>query len=94
MINDDDLVGLAKSCVEICEVLRLGVEGKDIDDLSDPVQKAIADLKKFAHPSDTHSSARQIMVFLAQRTKLKKRSKHTPKGIRLFGGLAPSMIKR
>ena len=59
MINDDDLVGLAKSCVEICEVLRVGVEGKDIDDLSDPVQKAIADLKKCAHPNDTHSSARR-----------------------------------
>ena len=48
MINDDGLVGLAEDCINICEVLRIGIEGKNINELSKLVQKAIADLEKCA----------------------------------------------
>jgi len=49
MINDDDLVGLAEDCISICEVLRIGIEGKNIDDLSNLVKKAIRNLEGCAH---------------------------------------------
>ena len=56
MVNDDDLVGLAEDCIKICEVLRLGTEGKNVDDLSNLVQAAIADLEECAHSIDSRSS--------------------------------------
>ena len=56
MVNDGDLVGLAEDCIEICEVLKLGIEGKNADDLSNLVQTAIADLEGCAHSIDPHSS--------------------------------------
>jgi len=46
MIDDDDFVGLAEDCIKICEVqLRPGIEGKNVDDLSNSVHAAIADLE-------------------------------------------------
>ena len=48
MINDDGLVWLAEDCINICEVLRIGIEGKDVSELSKLAQKAIADLEKSA----------------------------------------------
>ena len=46
VINDDDIVGRAEDCVDICEVHKIGVEGKDLSDLmSNSVRKAIADLE-------------------------------------------------
>ena len=38
MINDDDFVGLAEDCINICDVLWAGVERKNIDDLSNSVK--------------------------------------------------------
>ena len=53
MVNDDDLVRLAEDCIKICEVLRTGVEGKNVEDLSQPVKTAIADLGVYAHSTHT-----------------------------------------
>lgn len=44
MINDDDFVGLAEDCINICDVLWAGVERKNIDDLSNSVKEAIVNL--------------------------------------------------
>ena len=63
MINDDDLVGLAEDCISICEVLRIGIEGKNINDLSNLVKKAIADLERCAHSIGSKSWRTQIMVY-------------------------------
>jgi len=49
VINDDDLVGLAEDCISICEVLKVGVEGKDLSGLSNLVKKAVADLEGCVH---------------------------------------------
>ena len=49
MINDGDFVELAQDCINICEVLRVGIEGKNIDELSNSVKRAIEDLKGCVH---------------------------------------------
>ena len=49
MINDDDFVGLAEDCINICDVLWAGVERKNIDDLSNSVKEAIVNLGECVH---------------------------------------------
>ena len=63
MINDDDLVSLAEDCIDICEVLRIGIEGKNVDDLSNSVQKAIADLEAYVQSIHPRLSAGQITEY-------------------------------
>ena len=54
MINDHDFVGLAEDCIKICEVLKLGIEGKTVDEMSNSVQTAITDLVGCARSTDSH----------------------------------------
>jgi len=95
MVNDDDLVALAEDCVSICEVLRIGIEGKNLDDLSNLVKKAIVDLEECARSINSHFSAsRNNGVFLARRTTSNGRSRPTPKETRSLGRFMPSMTRR
>jgi len=56
MIDDDALVGLAKYCIRACHTLRTATEGRNTDSLSRPVRKAIKDLKKYVHPTQSSLS--------------------------------------
>ena len=47
MIDDDPFVELAQCCTRACFVLKAAMEGEDISDLSQPVQKAIEILEKY-----------------------------------------------
>ena len=48
MSNDTDYVDLGLACAEICEVLKRGTDGRELDDLSQSVREAIARLKTWA----------------------------------------------
>ena len=56
MIHDDALVGLAKYCIGACHTMRTVTEGRDTDSLSRPVRKAIKDLEKYVHPTQSSLS--------------------------------------
>ena len=47
MINKQDYVELGLACAEICTVLGRGMNGKKLDDLSQSVCDAIAQLTKW-----------------------------------------------
>ena len=47
MINRQDYVELGLACAEICTVLGRGMNGKRLDDLSQSVCDAIAQLTKW-----------------------------------------------
>ena len=53
MANEQDYVELGLNCADICTALDRGMSGKRLDDLSQPVCKAISQLtvwvKKLAH---------------------------------------------
>jgi len=44
MINKRDYLELGLSCAEVCTALERGLDGKEMDDLSQPVCEAIAKL--------------------------------------------------
>lgn len=46
MINEQDFVGLAKDCSNLCGLLVEGTRGRNLNGLSPPVRKAIDDLNK------------------------------------------------
>lgn len=48
MIDNDAFVGLTKSCVRACHVLKIATEERDVDSVSGSVKKAIESLKKYA----------------------------------------------
>ena len=47
MVDDDALVELVQCCARVCLVLKTVTEGEDVDNLSEPVQKAIESLEKY-----------------------------------------------
>ena len=48
MSNKTDYVELGLACAEICEALKRGMDGRELDDLSHSVREAIARLKTWA----------------------------------------------
>ena len=42
--NKSDYVDLGLTCADVCKALHQGMDGKELDDLSQPVRKAIAKL--------------------------------------------------
>ena len=44
MINEEDYVELGLSCAEVCKVLDRGLNGRQFDELSQPVLEAIQEL--------------------------------------------------
>lgn len=49
MTDDDALIELAQCCARACLVLKAAMEGEDVSNLSDPVQKAIESLEKYVN---------------------------------------------
>ena len=45
MANKQDYVDLGLSCVDICKALERGMDGRELDELSQSVRDAIDDLK-------------------------------------------------
>lgn len=45
MVNQADYVELGLACANVCLTLRRGLEGKNLDDLSNSVREAINQLK-------------------------------------------------
>jgi len=86
MINDEDLVEFADAYIGICEALGVGIEGKDIDGLNDPVKQAIVDFGKCARSFRSHMLVgRNNGVFLVQRTTSTGRSRYTSVGVWSLG---------
>ena len=94
MINDDDLVGLAEDCINICEVLKIGVEGKDVGDLSNLVNKAIGDLEGCPCYPPRLSIDQNNGELLVLRTALNGQSRHTSRDLQPLGYFMPSLIRR
>ena len=44
MINEEDYVDLALACADVCKVLDRGMDGRQVDELSQPVLEAIEQL--------------------------------------------------
>ena len=53
MVNRQDYVDLGLACAEICTVLGRGMNGKRLDDLSQSVCDAIAQLTKWVESPPT-----------------------------------------
>ena len=51
MGNKADYIELGLTCAEICETLKRGTAGRELDNLSRPVREAITRLKTWADPS-------------------------------------------
>jgi len=45
MINEEDFVQLSADCVHVCDVLRSGTKGRDVECLAESAKKAIFDLE-------------------------------------------------
>lgn len=43
MANEKDYVELGISCIDICKALNQGMDGKELDGLSEPVRNAMSD---------------------------------------------------
>lgn len=44
MVNEDDYVDLGLACAEVCKALDRGMNGRRVDELSEPVFEAIGQL--------------------------------------------------
>jgi len=51
MINKQDYVDLGLGCADICRALDRGMNGKKLDDLSQSVREAIAQLTTWVKPA-------------------------------------------
>ena len=60
MSNKTDYVELGLTCAEICEALKRGTDGRELDDLSQSVREAIARLEMWAHP--VHGPDNSLMM--------------------------------
>ena len=45
MANKEDFVDLGISCADICKALKRGMDGKELNKLSDPMRAAIEELE-------------------------------------------------
>lgn len=46
MIDNRDSVELSDYCFNVCEVLKTAIQGKSVDNLDEPVRKALEDLER------------------------------------------------
>ena len=46
MINNKDFVQLSEYFFDVCEMLKTAIQGKNIDDLNEPVRTALEDLER------------------------------------------------
>jgi len=46
MIDDKDSVQLSEYCLNVCDVLKTVVQGKDMESLNESVRAALGDLEK------------------------------------------------
>jgi len=46
MINEEDFVQLSANCVHLCDILRSGIKGRDVECLAESVKKVIFDLEQ------------------------------------------------
>ena len=44
MANETDYVELGLACAKVCKALERGMNGKELDDLSEPVREAVNEL--------------------------------------------------
>ena len=44
MANKSDCVELGLTCADVCKALHRGMDGKELDDISQPVREAIVKL--------------------------------------------------
>lgn len=50
MANQVDYVALGLTCADICAAIEQGMGGKELNDLNEPVRKAIKQLKRWVRP--------------------------------------------
>ena len=79
MANKEDFVDLGIYCVEICKALKRGMDGKELDKLSESMREAIEELERWVEPavyiscsSAHHDLDRRIVAEIHE--KVKKRS--------------------
>ena len=79
MANKEDFVDLGVYCADICTALERGVDGKELDKLSDSMREAIEELERWVEPavhisrsSTHHDLDRRIVAEIHE--KVKKRS--------------------
>jgi len=46
MIDNRDSVQLSEYCFNVCEAVKVALEGKNADDLSESIEVALADLER------------------------------------------------
>ena len=63
MVNKTDYIELGLACADVCKALERGMSGKKLDDLSQSVCEAIAQLMTWDKPV-VHSLDNLLMVFL------------------------------
>lgn len=47
MMDDEDSVQLSKYCFDACEALKTVIQGKNADDINEPVREALEDLGRY-----------------------------------------------
>ena len=48
MIDDKDSLQLSGYCFNVCEMLEMAIQGKDVGDLDESVRKGLDDLERCA----------------------------------------------
>ena len=46
MVDDQDSVQLSEYCFNVCEVLKTVIQGKNTDDLDEPVRMALGEMER------------------------------------------------
>ena len=49
MVDDEGSVQLCEHLFDVCEALKTAIQGKDVDDLSEPERIALGDLERCAN---------------------------------------------
>ena len=47
MMDDEDSVQLSEYCFDACEALKTVIQGKNADDINEPVREALEDLGRY-----------------------------------------------
>ena len=75
MANKSDYVELGLTCADVCKALYQGMDGKELDDLSQPVREAVKKLTTWVEPVE-HSFGGSLMtlVFVGPSRRSRRRS--------------------
>lgn len=46
-MDDEDSVQLSEYCFDACEALKTVIQGKNVDDINEPVREALEDLGRY-----------------------------------------------